>query len=161
MTTRDLLLQQFENCTNKPSWFVTLQNALSGLTSSQAAWRTDEVANSIWQIVNHLTFWNERSLRRFRGEDVGSFTDTNDATFESDEAAWEQVLSKLDSVMSGWKFALESCDETKMDEQAFEVRPSTWATVIADINTHNAYHIGQIVIIRRLQGSWTTELGVS
>jgi hypothetical protein len=35
-----------------------------------------------------------------------------------------------------------------------------WAPIIARIGTHNAYHIGQIVFIRKTQGWWDAEKGV-
>jgi hypothetical protein len=34
------------------------------------------------------------------------------------------------------------------------------APTIANICTHNAYHIGQIVYVRKLQGSWNPDKGV-
>jgi hypothetical protein len=34
------------------------------------------------------------------------------------------------------------------------------ASTIAHSGTHNAYHIGEIVYIRRQQGSWDPEKGV-
>ncbi len=43
---------------------------------------------------------------------------------------------------------------------ADENQVKVWASEIAHIGTHNAYHIGQIVYIRRLQGSWDAEKGV-
>jgi uncharacterized damage-inducible protein DinB len=34
------------------------------------------------------------------------------------------------------------------------------ANTIAHISAHNAYHTGQIIIIRKLQGSWDPAKGV-
>lgn len=34
-------------------------------------------------------------------------------------------------------------------------------TLISDIDSHNAYHDGQILLIRKLLGSWNREKGVS
>jgi len=34
------------------------------------------------------------------------------------------------------------------------------ASTIAHIGAHNAYHIGQIIYVRKLQGSWDPEKGV-
>jgi hypothetical protein len=35
-----------------------------------------------------------------------------------------------------------------------------WYSEIAHIGTHNAYHIGRIVYVRKEQGSWNPENGV-
>jgi hypothetical protein len=45
----------------------------------------------------------------------------------------------------------ESADDAKLKE---------WSSDIAHIGTHNAYHIGQIVFVRKEQGSWNPEKGV-
>ena len=36
-----------------------------------------------------------------------------------------------------------------------------WFSPLAQQNIHNAYHIGQIVLLRKLQGSWDRTKGVS
>jgi uncharacterized damage-inducible protein DinB len=41
-----------------------------------------------------------------------------------------------------------------------EKKLSAWYSAIAHIGTHNAYHTGQIIYIRKLQGSWNPEKGV-
>ena len=35
-----------------------------------------------------------------------------------------------------------------------------WASTIAHIGAHNAYHVGQMIYTRKLQGSWDPEKGV-
>ena len=43
---------------------------------------------------------------------------------------------------------------------ADEASLQKWASALAHIGAHNAYHIGQMVYVRRLQGSWDPEKGV-
>ena len=50
---------------------------------------------------------------------------------------------------------LEKVVET-VDEQQLQ----KWAPEIARIGTHNAYHIGQMVFVRKLQGSWDPAKGI-
>jgi len=35
-----------------------------------------------------------------------------------------------------------------------------WASIIDHINTHTAYHTGQILYVRKLQGIWDSNKGV-
>jgi hypothetical protein len=42
----------------------------------------------------------------------------------------------------------------KLVETADEKKLQAWASEIAHIGTHNAYHVGQIIFVRKLQGSW-------
>ena len=41
-----------------------------------------------------------------------------------------------------------------------EARLQSWYYTIAHIGTHNAYHTGQILYIRKQQGSWDAAKGV-
>ena len=45
-------------------------------------------------------------------------------------------------------------------ETADDKKLQTWASEIAHIGTHNAYHVGPMIIVRKLQGSWNAEKGV-
>ena len=45
-------------------------------------------------------------------------------------------------------------------EGADDKQLASYASEIAHIGTHNAYHIGQIVFVRKEQGSWDPEKGV-
>ena len=51
-------------------------------------------------------------------------------------------------------------DLEKLVETVDEQKLQTWAPEIARIGTHNAYHVGQIVFVRKLQGSWNPDKGV-
>ncbi|MEP7269212.1 MAG: hypothetical protein ABI844_16445 [Saprospiraceae bacterium] len=48
----------------------------------------------------------------------------------------------------------------KLVETAPATKLSEWASVTAHIGTHNAYHTGQILYIRKEQKSWDPEKGV-
>ena len=58
------------------------------------------------------------------------------------------------------KFKGEQPAKFSGNNEADEEKLKAAASEIAHIGTHNAYHIGQIVYIRRLQGSWDPEKGV-
>jgi hypothetical protein len=53
--------------------------------------------------------------------------------------------------MNDWEKAVQNADDSKI---------KVAASLIAHIGAHNAYHVGQIIYIRRLQGSWDPEKGV-
>ncbi len=63
--------------------------------------------------------------------------------------------------MSEWRNALETADESKFSQTVSAENESPWAEVVGLINTHNSHHGGQIVILRKLQGSWDASKGVS
>jgi hypothetical protein len=48
-----------------------------------------------------------------------------------------------------------------LDKEAFPGYEGSWYDMFAQMTIHNAYHIGQIVHLRKQQGSWNQAQGVS
>lgn len=165
ITAKAILLEQFIACYDENGWFVALKNALKDLTVEQAAWKMKNLDNSIWEIVRHLNFYNKAYLQRFKGIDYVYPTNDNNETFAYAEnvleETWQAELGRFDSMMRDWRNLLEAADETKFDEAVSATNKSLWGSLLAHINVHNAYHGGQIVLIRKLQGSWDSRQGVS
>jgi uncharacterized damage-inducible protein DinB len=151
-TLKSILLEQLRSTHNVAEWFVPANTAVEGLTAEQASWKPAGDNHSIGQLANHLIFWNLQSLAKFKGETPAKFSGDNDETFNSfDAKKWAETVRQLDQVMTDWEKAVEAADEKKIEASA---------STIAHIGTHNAYHIGQIIVIRRLQGSWDPAKGV-
>jgi uncharacterized damage-inducible protein DinB len=151
-TLRSILLEQLKTTHNQKDWFVDANTAVAGLTAEQASWQPGGGNHSVGQLANHLIFWNQQSLAKFKGETPAKFDGNNDETFNSfDSKKWAATVQQLDEVMKEWEKAVEAADDKKLEAEA---------STIAHIGTHNAYHIGQIIVIRRLQGSWDPEKGV-
>jgi len=165
MTTKATLLEQFTTCYDENGWFVALENAVKDLTAEQANWKTENLDNSIWEILSHLNFYNEAYLKRFKGIDYVYPTSENSETFSSVESAtedaWRAEIERFDSIMSEWRNLLEAADENKFNEAVSATNKSLWSSLLAHVNVHNAHHGGQIVLLRKLQGSWDTKQGVS
>ncbi len=131
----------------------------------QAIWKTENLDNSIWEIVHHLNFYNEAYLKRFKGIDYVYPTSENSETFSSADAAtedaWRAEVEIFDSIMTEWRSLLEAADENKFNEAVSVTNKSLWSSLLAHVNVHNVYHGGQIVLLRKLQGSWDTKQSVS
>jgi uncharacterized damage-inducible protein DinB len=151
-TLRGVLLEQLQTTHDKKDWFAPASAAVDGLTAEQAAWRDGKGNHSVGQLAAHLVFWNRQQLAKFKGEPPPAFSGDNNETFNSfDAAKWTATVRDLDDVMKAWEQAVQSADDAKLQK---------WASTIAHIGAHNAYHIGQMIYIRRLQGSWDPEKGV-
>ncbi|ANC76315.1 hypothetical protein ABE65_005645 [Fictibacillus phosphorivorans] len=160
MYQKTILLNQMAANYNEPNWFVPIERALEGLTTEQASEKSGD-SNSIWEIVNHLIFWNERYLERFKGNSPVRKIESNDETFENENnQEWETVKKQLFSVLNDWAVALKEADDSIFEISAHEDRHDPWYSVLANINIHNAYHIGQIVEIRKSKGNWDSNQGV-
>ncbi len=151
-TLKGLLLEQLRTTHNQKDWFVPANIAVEGLTPKQASWTDGSGNHSIGQLANHLVFWNRQQLAKMKGVAPAKFSGNNDETFNSfDAKTWSNTVQQLDQVMKEIEQAVESADEKQLE---------SWASDVAHIGTHNAYHVGQIVCIRKLQGVWDPAKGV-
>src|SRR5262245_5429335 len=151
-TLRAVLLEQLQTTHNKKEWFASASDAVSGLTAEQASWSDGKGNHSVGQLAAHLVFWNRQQLAKFNGETPAAFSGDNNETFNSfDAAKWTATVRELDEVMAAWEKVVESADEQKLQK---------WASTIAHIGAHNAYHIGQMIYVRKLEGSWDPKKGV-
>lgn len=155
MNSKSLLIEQYSTTFDKESWFIPLTRAIAGLTAEDAAWTDGSANHSIWQIVNHLFFWNERYYYRFIEQPLPSMEIENDTTFENlTQSDWEAITKRLIDLMTIWREALQAADDSKFDTISVPGRGESWGSVLADINTHTAYHTGQILYLRKQQGKW-------
>ncbi|MGC4035279.1 MAG: DinB family protein [Chitinophagaceae bacterium] len=151
-TLKSILLEQLKSTHNVKDWFVPVNIALEDLTPEQAMWKDSSGNHSVAQLANHLIFWNLEQLDKFKGLPTAPFDGNNDKTFSNlDKASWAATVKRADSVLTAWEKAIETADEKKLN---------SWYNTIAHINTHNAYHVGQIIFVRKEQGSWNPEKGV-
>ncbi|CAN5478848.1 DinB family protein [soil metagenome] len=161
---KELLIEQFTSCYDQNGWFVAIKNTLDDLTAQEAAWKSDGVDNSIWEIVSHLNYYNYAYVERFKGVDYHYPTDDNDATFVAGNGSkeeWQAEIARLDSILTEWRELIGNANEAKFVEAVSASNPAKWRTLISNISAHNAHHGGQIVLLRKLQGSWDRRKGVS
>ncbi|MEO8650517.1 MAG: DinB family protein [Acidobacteriota bacterium] len=164
MKLNELLSEQFTASYDENGWFVALKNAIAGLTAGQSVWRPEGIDNSIWEIISHLDYYNNAYLRRFKGESVENDIESNDETFSAGdvtEESWRQAVQQFGATMAEWRAMLNAADDAKLNEPAPPRNEWPWLDVISNMIVHNAHHGGQIVVIRKLQGSWDREKGVS
>ena len=159
-TLRSILLSQLHTTHDKADWFVPVNTAVAGLSVEQAKWiptnaagKLDPNANhSVGMLAYHLLFWNTNALARLKGEKAPPVPSNNDETFNDfDAATWTKTVHDLDAVLTALEDLVANADDAKLEKIA---------PTIAHVSTHNAYHTGQILYVRKLQGSWNPDNGV-
>jgi uncharacterized damage-inducible protein DinB len=149
-TLRDVLLMELRETHNQKNWFVSEKEAVAGLTPEQAAW-SDGKNHSVGQLVQHMSFWASFNLAYFKGEHPPA-PGNNDNTFNYDARQWDATLKQFDSVMDEWEHIVEKANDPTLQKIA---------PLIAHISQHNAYHIGEIIAVRKAHGTWNPALGVN
>ena len=151
-TLKSILLEQLKTTHDVKDWFVPVDSAIAGLTVAQANWTDGKGNHSIAQLTTHLVYWNEYSLKQIKGEVPPKFDGNNDETFAKvDEKTWPATVKRIDDIMTELEKAVEAADDAKLTK---------WYSTLSHIGTHNAYHIGQILYVRKLQGVWDASKGV-
>lgn len=151
-TLKSILLEQLKTTHDQKDWFVPANIAVDGLTAEQASWSDGSGNHSIGQLAAHLVFWNSEQLAKLKGLPPPKFSGDNNETFNSfDRARWTETVQQLDRVMKDLEQVVQEADDAKL---------ASMASAIAHIGTHNAYHIGQILYIRKARGWWDPEKGV-
>ena len=152
-TLREVLLAELRSTHTEAEWFVPVNTAVKGLTAEQANWADGKGNHSVGQLTYHLLFWNQRNLAALKGENPEKFSGNNNETFDKfDSKTWDQTVRQLDSVMNELEKWVQTADDEKLKQNA---------QLFTHISTHNAYHVGQIIYVRKEMGAWDPKNGVN
>jgi len=154
-----MFLEQLDIHCHENDWFASMDQALHGVTATEAAWTSLGISNSIWQIVNHLIFWNADVIHRIKGTENPHKIEDNEETFgipgdPKDEIGWAQTVQRLNEVMSKLKTVIEDLDDEKL-KAPYAANRYSIDRLLSNIMMHDTYHLGQIVLLRKLQSSWS------
>jgi hypothetical protein len=115
---------------------------------------------SAWQIVEHL---------RIAQHDMLEFSDNAKGTYKekkwpddywprdpapSNDKAWKKTIEAIHADRKAFLKLINEADKTALTQ------PFTWGTgqnllkEALQLADHNAYHIGELIVVRRLLGAW-------
>ncbi len=158
---KQILLQNFIINYSEENWYKPLTEALKDISEEEFDFKAGNDINTLRQLVFHLIFWNERWLLRFKGITPEPFAKDNDATFEVSDIneSSQAAIKKLFDVMEDWLNELKNSSDEKFDEDRLgrkdlsAEKTEPWWDNMINLNAHNSYHIGQIMLIRKLYKS--------
>jgi hypothetical protein len=130
--------------------FVEPAEILSDLTEAQALTVPAGSPHSIAQIVSHMQFYQGAQAAGVRGEAWPKPEHLDDTFAVPAPGAWPAlVASFLAGIEELAKLAEERAEVTSPQRDDTSVGYD-----LAESALHNAYHCGQIVLLRRIQGFW-------
>jgi hypothetical protein len=139
-----MLLRMWDESWDKGLWAASWSGAVAGLSAAQAAWKPagGGQRHSIWQNVNHVSMWREVTLSKqglFAARDQAEVERLN---FEEpaaiSEPAWEAARSRLKRSHDALRGLI--ADSSKDPQRAYYHL------------THDQYHLGQVMLLRAMQG---------
>lgn len=153
MKETERIIKLFGDLYNGDPWIdVTVTGTLKNISAQQAAKRPIPGCNSIWEIVNHLISWRLNVLERVQGKVIQTpsdnyFTRISDST----DSAWKDTLNRLDESQQQWISFLHSFREGDFSK-IYPNNKMTYYEHIHGIVQHDAYHLGQLVLLSKLVG---------
>ncbi|WP_413375362.1 DinB family protein [Alkalihalobacillus sp. 1P02AB] len=149
---KGILLDQLLANANDRSWYVSFQEAVAGISDKEAFWRPDESSHSIAEVAQHLIYWNETLLTRYKRSDfnaVQSPKENADTFTVEKDVEFRELRERLLNVLLQWQGLLTE-EQLESTVNGYPVEAEWWA-LVSNAATHNAYHIGQIAYIRKLK----------
>jgi uncharacterized damage-inducible protein DinB len=139
-------------------WFTPASVALEGLSADQAGKVPGQGFNSVWAVVNHMTYWQEYLLQRLRGEKENLWGKSNKGSWqvlkppylEHEWIADRESLFATNKVLSA---VVASFSDEELS-QPYVKDKSERHQVIQGIIAHNCYHTNEIISIRHMLGFW-------
>ncbi len=139
----------------KQLWYggASLRGSLAHIRADQAAWRAPGHDHSIWQVVLHCAHERCHARCPFEGRPMrGAFPRKGGAWANPpeppSEAAWEADQALLWDEHERLLEAVRRFDPSRLNELA--TRESTYIDLLWGIVMHDMYHIGEMVVLRRL-----------
>jgi hypothetical protein len=134
---------------------VGLDDALKNLPAELRGVKPDNLPYSIWQMVEHIRIAQWDMVEFSKNEKHGSPAWPEGYWMEeaapANDEAWEQSIKQINDDRKEFIGLMTSHDIYKRIPHGDGQSILREALQIAD---HNAYHIAEIVMIRRLLGAW-------
>lgn len=141
----------FEDIYNGDPWIdINLLGTLTTITAAQAAKKQFPQWNSIWEIVNHLISWRLNVLQRVQGKVIRTPAHNyfEPVTIQT-QAAWKDTLKRLEESQQQWLIFLKKMKPEEL-EKSYPGNNHSYYKHIQGIIQHDAYHLGQIVVLAKL-----------
>ncbi len=149
---KEVLADQLLGNSNDQGWYLSFEQAIEGVTEEEAFYKLHSDSHSIAQIIVHLIYWNETWQKRYKSRDVAAVAplkDNAESFLMKEELTLSCLKEKLLEVLLQWQELLDE-EQLELEVKGFPVSISAkWWGVLANCTTHNAYHIGQIVYIKK------------
>ena len=143
------ILKLFADLQHGDCWIgMNYKSALHGVDPAKAGADTGGKTNNIWQLVAHITYWRTTVVNRLTGS-------ANPPPFpdfllpdELNEENWRQTLHDFEAAYHLLRNAIHGFKEDHLDDPSPR-KGQTYYQLIMGCLQHDAYHLGQIVLLTK------------
>jgi uncharacterized damage-inducible protein DinB len=159
MTEQAQILKELQQAHDGDPWHGSSRAAiLADVTLHEAVHHPDGGAHSIWEIVLHMRAWTGEVARRVRGGNPGEPAEGDwPPVGPTSEAAWRAAVEGLSAAHAEVAAAIGGLREGQLDERVGGARDAplgtgvTYREMLHGLAQHDAYHTGQIALLKKLQ----------
>jgi uncharacterized damage-inducible protein DinB len=128
----------------------SLQDILDGMTAEHALPRIAPQTHNIWELVLHVTCWNELAASALNGTPLPDGPDSLSwpPIEDTSNAAWQKVLERMGGAVVALKEAAERLDDSQLEETT-PGRTYNLYHLLSGVTQHNLYHAGQMALIKK------------
>lgn len=141
---REQVAKMWKEAWSDGLWYTPWGKAVEDLSPEQAAWQPMPGRHSIWQLVNHIVFWQDYTLRSARGQKPDRETFARELEVRNWEgpaeitpAAWAEAKRRFQA--SYEQMIVLAGEAASLERPLYHL-------------LHESYHVGQIMYLRALQG---------
>ena len=151
MNILNLIATQIREVYEGGNWTdVSIAETIKDVNWEQAKQRTAGSSNTIASLLHHLYYWNGILMQRLQGHnpiipETNGF-DVNEIKNEND---WKLLIEKTHQSFRQLAEAAANFPEEKLAEK-YAARGSSYYKNLQGIVEHAHYHLGQIVILKKL-----------
>ena len=136
---------------------VEAKNVLDGVDWSIVGTRPEGAPHSIFQLLNHLIYWQDWVVSWLDGDDppIPEHAGGSWLGVEGPEnaIAWEKAVRQFVEGLERLSCQVAEADLfTKADR-------TSRMEMLHTIASHNGYHLGQVVVLRQMLGAWPPPSG--
>ncbi len=152
MSEVENLLDELKRIQEGDAWHgLALRQILAGVTAEKAAGRPADGSHNIWELVLHISAWEEVFCDRLDGHQKnepaeGDFPPMHQAS----EEAWKQVQADLEKAHERIIRAVSALTDADLNKTVVG-KDHTIGFMLHGLVRHHVYHAGQIGLLKRLQ----------
>ncbi len=129
---------------------LSAKRALEGLKVDATGKKILNTPYTIWQLLKHINYWQNKWMIRLDGAEV-----IEDVNATSQEELEEEISRLLTSI--------EKLNTLLQSEETIKIVPnenySNHHDIVQAIASHLSYHIGELILLRRIFGCWPPPQG--
>lgn len=148
MNEVERIVDQYDRAMNGESWHGDpVWKVLEGVSPEQAAARPVTGAHNIWELVEHIIYWETVVCRRLNNMPIRLEGKLNfPATPAATDQNWAFALAELRQSNADFRDALSKLQPSQLDQPLSSPEKTVYVEVHGVIQ-HNLYHAGQIALL--------------